>query len=234
MPIAKLLRVSAAADATPRAAGSARAFSLPSALLAAAAVLLCCSSASAQKKLLRNDDIALSGAGIFGSSISGKTPFGVSLTEKPSTAAELLFSFRYTHSSLFGLEANYGYTRLDEDFSPLASSTLPSGAQTNIEEFSLGYMLHAHPFFGAKPFLGAGIGVIDFKPSFTGGLALPPQARMLYYGTAGFDAPFTKHLGMRAQVREVIFKAPDFGQNYLTIDKRTQTFEPTIGFYVHF
>ena len=42
------------------------------------------------------------------------------------------------------------------------------------------------------------------------------------------------HVGLRAQVRQAFFLAPDFGQNYLTIKQRTSSFEPAIGIYLHF
>jgi hypothetical protein len=44
----------------------------------------------------------------------------------------------------------------------------------------------------------------------------------------------SEHFGLRAQIRQTFFKAPDFGQNYLTINQRTSTFEPGIGFFIKF
>lgn len=232
MLIAKLQRVLPAA--TPRKR-FARALSFSFAVLAAAALIASSTSASAQKKIFAHDDIALSGAGVISTSVTGTVPGSVpptTLTEKPSTSADLIFSFRYMHSNLVGLEANYAYTRFSEDFSK--NSNLPGGAQTNVQEFTFGYLLHAPSFAGLVPFLGAGAGTLEFKPSFKGGLALPTQARMVYYGTVGVDAPITPHFGARAQFRDLIYKAPDYGQNYLTTGQRAQTFEPTIGVYLHF
>jgi hypothetical protein len=34
--------------------------------------------------------------------------------------------------------------------------------------------------------------------------------------------------------RQLIYLAPDFQQNYLTITRRTVTSEPTIGFFLRF
>jgi hypothetical protein len=39
---------------------------------------------------------------------------------------------------------------------------------------------------------------------------------------------------MRVGFRQLIYLAPDFLQNYLTITRRTRTSEPTIGFFVRF
>jgi hypothetical protein len=35
-------------------------------------------------------------------------------------------------------------------------------------------------------------------------------------------------------MRQAFFKAPDFLTNYLTINQRTSTLEPGIGFYLKF
>ncbi|MHB1699109.1 MAG: hypothetical protein ACYCSN_03070 [Acidobacteriaceae bacterium] len=234
MLIAKLPRLSPAATPKKRAA---RIASHATVALAAVAVVLCCGSASAQiTKLFAHDDVAISGADVITTSVSGTVPGAVPpttvVTEKASNSAVLLFSGRYTHSNLVGLEFNYGFTQFAENFSP--SSTLDGPPQTAVSEFTFGYILHAPKFFGTVPFLGAGAGTMKFSPTPLGGLALPVQARMVYYGTLGLDAPFTRRFGMRTQIRDLIYMAPDYGQNYLTIGKRAQSIEPTIGFYFHF
>jgi len=45
---------------------------------------------------------------------------------------------------------------------------------------------------------------------------------------------FTPNIGVRVQFRQAFHKAPDFGANYLQIEKRNTTIEPAFGFYVHF
>ena len=58
---------------------------------------------------------------------------------------------------------------------------------------------------------------------------------MTYYYTVGVEAPLLgNYLGLRAGFRQLIYLAPDFGQNYLTIKKRTFTSEPQVGIYLHF
>lgn len=199
------------------------------------------------KKLFAHDDVALSGSYVVGTSVTAIPPnsaAAIPVTEKPSTSAAIMVTGRYTHSRFIGFEANYSFTSLDEDFSiknPRGGSPamvpypkLIGGAQSTMEELSLGYIAHAPTVFGVVPFVGAGIGVISFEPTPYGGQSLPPQARMEYYGTIGADAAFTPHFGVRAQMRDLFYMAPDYGQNYLTTYKHTMTFEPTIGFYYHF
>ncbi len=74
-----------------------------------------------------------------------------------------------------------------------------------------------------------------FRPTPGGGQGLPRQYRAVYYYDAGVDEYFpTTHLGFRAGFRQLIYLAPDFGQNYLTITRRTRTSEPNFGFFLRF
>lgn len=192
------------------------------------------SSASAQiKEKFKNIDGALSAAGEFSKSATGTLPatFGsVSETESASTSVAGLLSFRYTHSRYVGFEFNYSLTRFNETF----SVNLPGGSQTNVEEYTFGYIAHLPTIGGVLPFVGIGSGTMSFEPTYKGGQALPPQYRVPVYGTIGFDRPLSNRFGFRGQFRDMVYKAPDYLQNYLTINKRTQTFEPTIGIYMHF
>ena len=79
------------------------------------------------------------------------------------------------------------------------------------------------------------MGSTAFKPTVNGGQSLPERARLTFYYAAGLEAPLlSDHFGVRAQFRQTFFKAPDFDQNYLTINRRTFTTEPGIGFYLRF
>src|ERR1035441_2528782 len=90
-------------------------------------------------------------------------------------------------------------------------------------------LLKYHPF-GITPYLGAGGGTIRFKPTPYGGQGLPFQYRAAYYYQLGLEDNFPgSHFGMRLGFRQLIYLAPDFLQNYLTITRRTRTSEPTIG-----
>ena len=88
---------------------------------------------------------------------------------------------------------------------------------------------------GLTPFLGAGGGTIRFTPTPGGGEGLPQQYRATYYYTAGVEGNFPdSHFGMRLGFRQLVYLAPDFLQNYLTITRRTISTEPTIGLFVRF
>ncbi len=178
-------------------------------------------------------DLALSGVGEITSAVSGTNYLKVPITLKVSTTVSPLVTLRYIKSPYVGLELNYGFARYTENFSP--SSTIIGGAQTKATEYTLGYVVHPRQIFGIKPFVAAGAGTIAFKPTVLGGQGLPEQARAAYFYALGVeDTVFSPHFGVRVQVRQVFFKAPDFGQNYLTINQHTNTLEPGFGFFLRF
>jgi hypothetical protein len=198
----------------------------------------------AQKQLSRID-FFIGGAGDVTSSVSGIEQRDASSTHTSlaigasSTAGEL-FNLRYIAKPLVGFEFNFGNARLTQNytFNPVPSANLQqfNSAQTNVHELTLGYVAHLpfHPL-GIQPFLGAGGGTMRFKPTPGGGEHLPEQYRAAYYYNLGVEDTFpSSHFGVRLGFRQLIYLAPDFLQNYLTITRRVRTSEPTFGFYVRF
>lgn len=190
---------------------------------------------------LHRVDFAISGVGIFTGSTSG-TNFANStprpaeaqaLTQRPSNTLGALVTLRYTKAPLLGAEFNYSYARYNESYSAILS-----GVQANVSEITLGYVAHGPELLGLgiKPFGAIGAGVTTFTPTTFGGQGLREQARATYYYAVGAEAPvlYEGRVGLRAQVRQAFFLAPDFGQNYLTIKQRTSSFEPAVGIYLHF
>jgi hypothetical protein len=174
-------------------------------------------------------DLGISGAGEFTNTVTGTNYLGVQLTQQPSKTLGALITVGYTKSPLVGFEFNYGYARYTQKF----SSYILGGAQTNANEYTLGYV--AHPkLFGLHTFGAVGLGSTAFKGTTNGGQGLPAQARATYYYAAGVEQPLSKHFGLRGQFRQLFFLAPDFGQNYLTIKQRQITSEPAAGFYIRF
>jgi hypothetical protein len=176
-------------------------------------------------------DLGVSGMGEFTNSVTGTNYLGVKLTQQPSNTLGALVNIRYTKSPLVGFEFNYTYARYTQNF----SSYIVGGAQTNANEYSLGYVVHTPKLLGVETFASVGAGTTAFKGTTGGGQGLPEQARMTYYYTAGVEqSVYSPHFGIRAEFRQAFFLAPDFGQNYLTIKQRQISTEPAVGFYLHF
>jgi hypothetical protein len=197
------------------------------------------STNTALDKQLSRIDLGVAVAGVFNQSSSGfatvngqpHTPVSLS----PGNTGGAVVTLRYIVSPFVGFEANYGYARYTQTFTPFGSQP-NGGVQQNASEYSFGYVAHTRKqYFGVNPFASAGAGTTVFRPTPGGGLALPEQARASYYFSVGAETTvLSPHFGVRAQYRQVFFKAPDFLTNYLTIQQRTTTFEPGFGFFLRF
>jgi hypothetical protein len=165
--------------------------------------------------------------------VNGKPQTPVNLS--PGQTAGAVVTLRYTIKPLVGFEGNYGYARYTDTFTPFGSQP-NGGVQQNASEYTLGYVAHAKKeYFGLTPFASAGAGTMVFRPTPGGGLALPEQARAVYYFSVGAETTvLSPHFGVRAQYRQLFFKAPDFLTNYLTIQQHTTTYEPGFGFFLRF
>jgi len=189
-------------------------------------------------------DLAVSAVGILnrdssGTAIVEAVPTTVNL--HAGNTVGVLVTLRYTKSPLLGFEFNYGEARYTDTFTPFGILPLPGqpslsgGVQQNTSEYTVGYVAHLHPLLGVKPFASVGLGSLAFRPTPGGGEGLIKQARAGYYYAVGAEQTlFSPHFGIRVQVRQVFFKAPDFETNYLTIQQHTSTFEPGVGFFLHF
>jgi len=178
-------------------------------------------------------DLAVSGVGEFNMSSTGTVIVNTqptTLTVSPGNTLGALVTLRYTRSPLVGVEFNYGYARYTQNYSTIG------GIQQNASEYTLGYVAHTPNWFGVHPFVGGGVGAMDLKPTPGGGQSLLPQGRFAAYYTLGAETTVlgSPHFGVRAQFRQVFFAAPDFGQNYLTINKHTSTLEPAFGIFWRF
>ena len=196
------------------------------------------------QKQLDRIDFAISAAGILNTSVSGTeqrdaTTTHSVLTIKPSNTLGELVTLRYTAKPYVGFEFNFGNARYTQDYKfvpPPGQNLLVGGAQAGVRELTLGYVAHL-PFrpLGLTPYVGLGGGTIRFKPTTSGGQGLPQQYRAVYYYGGGVEDNFpNSHFGFRAGFRQLVYLAPDFLQNYLTITRRVRTSEPTVGFFVRF
>ncbi len=198
-------------------------------------------------RFLNHFDLGVSGVAFFTKGVTGTVNQSVlgppyTFTQTASTAAGVLVSIRGQKSAYTGLEFNYGYGRTTESYTCCNQSTTtgayigPFQTQATANEYTFGYLARPErTIFGFKPYISGGAGVMEFKPTRNGGQGLQTQARAAYYYSVGGEQYLVGDtLGLRVGFRQVFFKAPDFGQNYLTILKTTFISEPQAGIYLHF
>jgi hypothetical protein len=203
--------------------------------------------APAEHKQFNRMDLAFSVPYEVTRSSSGRSSIGP-VSQSVSTTAGFLATFRYTYSPLIGLEMNYKRSRMTQNYIYSANQTNPTpppssivvpmalGVQASVIETSWGYVAHTRSsYYSFTPFGGVGLGSLEFKPTPAGGEGLIRQFRAVYYWNIGADYNIMhSHFGARAEMRQLFYLAPDFGQNYLTSGARTSTLEPSIGFYARF
>jgi hypothetical protein len=191
---------------------------------------------TALQRQLDRMELDATAIGIITPGVSGlntlNPPQQMVVSEDGSQTVGVLGNLRYTVSPLIGLEANYSFARYTENF----SAYIIGGAQTRVNEYSLGWVFHLPTVIGLQPLVSLGAGTTGFHPTGGGGQGLPFQYRANYYYNIEVDKALfgSKNFGARLAMRQTFFKAPDFGQNYLTIDQHTSTLEPGIGFYLKF
>ncbi len=201
--------------------------------------------AAAQTKLqqqLSHVDLGVQGAGEFSSTVTGPPtipstiPAGDTVTISPSNTVGALVTIRYTPSPYIGAEFNGGYSRYSQN---LSSAGLPANftaIQNQVDEFTFGYLVTPpYSIFGVHPYASAGVGGLRFAPTRGGGEGAPSIGRFATYGNVGVQRDLIPNtFGVRAGFRELFYVAPDFYQNYLTLNKRAHTSEPVFGFYLRF
>ena len=215
-------------------------------LFAATLLLVSAAAARGQTKLDRQlsyIDLGVQAAGQFTSSTSGTVTIpaveqGLPVSQNASSTVGALVTLRYSPRPYLGAEINGSYARYTENFTytprPLGSELFQ--IQTQANEFTFGYLVTPpYSIFGVKPYASAGVGVMRFAPTAGGGEQAPSMVRPAYYYNLGVEQSLSGgRFGLRVGFRQVFFIAPDFYQNYLTINKHIATSEPIVGVYVHF
>jgi opacity protein-like surface antigen len=181
-------------------------------------------------------DVTVSAFGVFQQSANGN---GINQTATNSPG--VLFSYRYFFTNHQGLELNYGYSRFDQQFSPLTSSSALTGAlavPSNVNEATASYVYR----FGNigrhfSPFVSAGTGALLFTPtssfafnSVNGNTFATPD----FVYSAGADIAVNRRVSLRLGYRGHVFQAPDFGITALNTGSVAHLAEPFGGISFHF
>jgi hypothetical protein len=208
------------------------------AFVAFVAVLMFGATAQAQT------DVALSGYGTFTSSTTGSGTH-----QTPSNSAGGLFEWRRIVNPLVGFEFEVTSNPADQSFiatnATLANNCYPTGPTTTMPPTCPQLKLSGEATqFGGTWVISKKIG--NLRPFALGGagFVVTVPGRSLYSVTTvmrpdfiyggGLDWSFTKHLGLRLQVRGNMSKAPDLSNLFSSTTKYTQIYEPMAGVFYRF
>ncbi len=194
-----------------------------------------CHVASAQT------DIGLSGYGAFNS--TPNTTFDiVNEYVGPANAAGGMIEFRHLHSPWVGFEATYSLNRANQIY--MYTGTIPVGASPgpNIYSFSAyaheltgDWIVSNHLTKSVLLFALAGTGVQITAPtnSPSGSQTSTSTTPSYIYGF-GTDWQMLRHIGLRAQYRGDIHKAPRVDTQLNSPNSFIHTAEPMVGGYYRF
>lgn len=166
-------------------------------------------------------------AGFYGS-FSGTTT-GNGTIQSPASQAGGLFELRYISNPLMGYELTYSYNRADQTYSiPSLERSVKAGAH----EITGDWVVSAH-VLNFRPFVLAGVGVINFVPD-SGQTGTSSSAHPVFIYGGGVDWGILPHFGLRGQYRGNLYHAPDLLNVATSTDAFAHSAQPVIGAYFRF
>jgi len=145
---------------------------------------------------------------------------------------------RYIYSSLIGFEMTYGYNPANQTFTPATGNcgyacANPKTALTaHASEVGMDWVFSKR-FGNIRPFAVAGLGFFITSPSRST-YEVNTVVRGTFIGGGGVDVGLSQHFGVRAQVRDNVYKAPNLSAFYPATGQYTHTIEPGAGVYYRF
>lgn len=166
-------------------------------------------------------------AGFYGS-FSGTTE-GNGTIQSPASQAGGLFELRYISNPLMGYELTYSYNRADQTYSiPSIERSVKAGAHEITADW-----VASMPILNFRPFVLAGVGVINFVPD-SGQIGTSGSAHPVFVYGAGIDWGILPHFGLRGQFRGNLYHAPDLLKAATSTDAFARSAQPIIGAYFRF
>ena len=192
--------------------------------------------AAAQKKTNASEaqtDVAANFYQAMTSSTSGN-----GTVQTPKNAMGGMLEVRHILSSVIGYEFTYSFNPADQSFKPQVDNcgyrcnnqplTMTAGA--NIFGFD---WVFSKQYGNLRPFAVGGLGFTATVPS-SSAYAANNTVRPTYIFGGGVDFGFSEHLGVRAQVRDNIAKAPALSLYYSPTGAYTGVIQPMGGVYYRF
>jgi hypothetical protein len=152
--------------------------------------------------------------------------------QTPTNAPGGMVELRHIASNLLGYEMAFSFNPADQAYAPKSGACAldcqnPATKITgNAAQISIDYVA-SYKTGNLRPFVVAGVGF--FTP-----FGNNTSVRGAYDYGGGVDYSFSPHLGIRAQVRGNLYKAPNTSSIYPATGGFTQTLEPMGGVFYRF
>ncbi len=176
------------------------------------------------------------GGSVYEALTSGTSGNGTQQT--PANGIGGMGELRHIVNSFVGYEMTVSYNPADQAYVPKAGAcgfacqNPPTTINGNAAEVALDYVV-SHKYGNLRPFAVGGLGVYIAVPGATP-LGNNTSIRGAYVFGGGVDFDFSAHLGVRAQVRDNMYKAPNTSSIYPATGVFTQSLEPMGGVYYRF
>lgn len=163
---------------------------------------------------------------------------GYGTLDTPTNGLGGMLEVRYLLKPLLGVELVYGMNEMDTTFSPKAGACAyvcyQPTTKLSVKSNNVAFDYVASKSFGKlRPFALAGVGFnITAATATTYGVL--EVIRGAYNFGGGVDYALTPHLGIRAQFRDFLFKAPNNSSLYPATGVMTYSAQPMGGIYYKF
>lgn len=193
-------------------------------------------TAAPSRAAVKSDSQTDVGASGFFAMTSGTSGLGTKQT--PNNGVGGMLELRHISSTFVGYELALGYGSADQKYEPnpgackLTCQNPTVKMSGNAVNVGINYVI-SKKMGNLRPFAVAGLGFFIAMPGPTP-LGNNTSIRGAYNFGGGTDYQISKHLGVRAQFRGVLYKAPNTSQIYTATGQFTQSLEPMGGVYYRF
>ncbi len=178
-------------------------------------------------------DLGVGGFWTFANSTSG-----LGTEQKQSNSYGAIAQLRYIVSPLVGAEFAFSYNNANQAFTPaagncaLACNNPPTAISAKGLLPSFSYVV-SKKIGSIQPFVSAGLGLLVVVPGTTP-FGNNTAMRGAYIAGGGVDWNVTSHMGVRLQVRDSFYKAPNVSVIYPATGTFTSEVEPAGGIIYRF
>jgi hypothetical protein len=191
--------------------------------------------ARAQVESVAQTDVGLSGYFAMTNATSGN-----GTKQTPTNAPGGMLELRHIQNSFVGYEMAFSYNPADQSYAPNGAScglvcgnpNPPTKITGNAAEVSIDYVV-SKKMGNLRPFAVGGLGFFIAVPGATP-FGNNTSVRPTYVFGGGVDYGFGSHLGVRVQVRDNMYKAPNTSSIYPATGVFTYSLEPMGGVYYRF